>query len=56
MSPAASTARPDLASTLKRTSRSMPAMPIAESRAAIVVGISVISSAARIATGTPPPA
>ena len=32
MSPAASTARPDLASTLKRTSRSMPAMPIADSK------------------------
>ena len=38
-SPAASTARPDMASTLKRTSRSMPAMPIAESSAPIVVGI-----------------
>ena len=55
-SPAASTARPDLASTLNRTSRSIPAMPIAESSAAIVVGISVMSSAARIATGTAPPA
>ena len=29
-SPAASTARPDMASTLKRTRRSMPAMPIAD--------------------------
>ena len=38
-SPAASTARPDMASTLKRTSRSMPAMPMAESSAPIVVGI-----------------
>jgi hypothetical protein len=56
MSPAASTARPDLASTLKRTSRSMPAMPIADSNAAIVVGISVISSAARMAIGMAPPA
>ena len=33
-SPAASTARPDIASTLKRTSRSMPAMPMAESKRA----------------------
>ena len=56
MSPAASTARPDFASTLKRTSRSMPAMPIADSSAAMVVGISVISSAASITTGTTPPA
>jgi hypothetical protein len=31
-------------------------MPMAESSAAIVVGISVMSSAARIATGTLPPA
>ncbi len=38
-SPAASTARPDMASTLRWTRRSMPAMPIAESRAPIVVGI-----------------
>ena len=44
-SPAASTARPDMASTLKRTSRSMPAMPMAESSAPIVVGISVTKSA-----------
>ena len=56
MSPAASTARPDLASTLKRTSRSIPAMPIAESNAAIVVGMSVISSAASNGTGISPPA
>ena len=39
-SPDASTARPDSASTLRRTSRSMPAMPIALSSAPIVVGIS----------------
>src|SRR6202521_2178954 len=38
-SPAASTARPDIASTLCCTRRSMPAMPIAESRPPIVVGI-----------------
>ena len=40
-SPAASTARPDMASTLKRTSRSMPAMPMADSSAPMVVGIKV---------------
>ena len=44
-SPDASTARPDIASTLRCTSRSMPAMPIAESSAPIVVGISATSSA-----------
>ena len=44
-SPAASTARPDMASTLKRISRSMPAMPMADSRPPMVVGISVTSSA-----------
>ena len=33
-SPAASTARPDIASTLKRTRRSMPAMPIADKQRA----------------------
>ena len=46
-SPAASTARPDMASTLRRTSRSMPAMPIAESRAPMVVGIRQTSRATR---------
>ena len=44
-SPAASTARPDIASTLRWTSRSMPAMPMAESRAPMVVGIRQTSSA-----------
>ena len=44
-SPAASTARPDMASTLRRTSRSMPAMPMADSSAPIVVGIRQTSSA-----------
>ena len=44
-SPDASTARPDIASTLRCTSRSMPAIPIAESSAPIVVGISATSSA-----------
>ena len=43
-SPEASTARPESASTLRRTSRSMPAMPIADSSAPIVVGISATSS------------
>ena len=47
-SPAASTARPLIASTLRRTSRSIPAMPIAESSAPIVVGIRHTSSATRI--------
>ena len=55
-SPAASTARPDIASTLKRTSRSMPAMPIADSNAPIVVGMSVTNNATRITTDTVPPA
>ena len=44
-SPAASTARPDMASTLKRTSRSMPAMPMADNSAPMVVGMSVTKSA-----------
>ena len=43
-SPAASTARPDMASTLRCTSRSMPAMPMADSSAPIVVGIRQTSS------------
>ena len=55
-SPAASTARPDIARTLKRTRRSMPAMPIADSSAPIVVGISATNSATRITTDTEPPA
>ena len=38
-SPAASTARPDIASTLCCTSRSIPAIPIADSSAPMVVGI-----------------
>ena len=49
-SPEASTARPDSASTLRRTSRSMPAMPMADSSAPIVVGISATSSAISVAT------
>ncbi len=46
-SPAASTARPEVASTLCCTSRSMPAMPMAESRPPIVVGIRHTSSEIR---------
>ena len=56
-SPAASTARPDMARTLKRTSRFMPAMPIADSRAPMVVGIRVTNSAiSTITEETAPPA
>ncbi len=44
-SPAASTARPDIASTLCCTRRSMPAMPMAESSAPMVVGIRQTSNA-----------
>ena len=47
-SPAASTARPDRASTFRCTSRSMPAMPIADSSAPMVVGISATISATRM--------
>ena len=50
-SPAASTERPDMASTLKRTSRSMPAMPMAESSAPMVVGMRVTNSATSTMTG-----
>jgi hypothetical protein len=39
MSPAASTARPLIARTLRWSRRSMPAIPIAERRPPIVVGI-----------------
>ena len=48
--------RPDIASTLKRTSRSMPAMPIAESSAPIVVGMRVTNNATRMMTEIAPPA
>ncbi len=56
-SPAASTARPEVAITLAWIMRSMPAMPIAESSPPIVVGIRHTSSAARIVipTGAPAP-
>ena len=56
MSPAASTARPDMARTLCWTIRSMPAMPMADSSPPIVVGISVTSRASRIVTDIAPPA
>ena len=44
-SPAASTARPEVASTLNFSSRSMPAMPMADSRPPMVVGIRQTNSA-----------
>src|SRR5579864_1598210 len=46
-SPAASTARPDIARTLRCTKRSMPAMPIADSKPPIVVGMRQTSSEIR---------
>src|SRR5216684_8606306 len=54
-SPAASTAPPDIASTLCCTSRSMPAMPIAESRPPIVVGMRHTSSATSTGSDTEVP-
>ncbi len=48
-SPAASTARPDVASTFRCTIRSMPAMAIADSRPPIVVGARQTNSATRTA-------
>ncbi len=54
-SPAASTARPDIASTLCCTSRSMPAMPMADSSAPIVVGIRQTSSATSTTIGCSAP-
>jgi len=42
-------ARPDMASTLRCTIRSMPAMPMAESRPPIVVGARQTNSATRTA-------
>ncbi len=49
-SPAASTARPDIAITLAWIIRSIPAMPMAESRAPIVVGIRQTSNATSTVT------
>ena len=56
-SPAASTARPDVAMTLACIRRLMPATPIAERRPAIVVGIRQTSNATRTIrlTGCPIP-
>ena len=54
-SPAASTARPDMASTLRCTSRSMPAMPMADSSAPMVVGIRQTRSATMTMPLTPSP-
>ncbi len=57
-SPAASTARPDMAMTFFWIMRSIPAMPIADRRAPIVVGIRHTSSATSTVTvtGVPCPA
>ena len=57
-SPAASTARPDMAITFFWIMRSMPAMPMADSSAPIVVGIRHTSSATSTVTvtGVPCPA
>ena len=54
-SPAASTARPDMASTLCCTRRSMPAMPMAESSAPMVVGMRHTSSATSTTTSCSAP-
>ena len=51
-SPAASTARPLMARTFFWTRRSIPAMPMAESRAPMVVGIRQTSRATRTTTDT----
>ena len=57
-SPAASTARPEMAMTFAWIIRSMPAMPMAESRPPIVVGMRQTSSATSTVTviGVPCPA
>ena len=55
-SPAASTARPEVAITLACIMRLMPATPIAESKAPIVVGIRQTSSATSVVTVTAVPA
>ena len=57
-SPAASTARPEVAMTLAWIMRSMPAMPMADSSPPIVVGIRQTSSATStvIEIGVPWPA
>ena len=55
-SPEASTARPLMARTLKRATRSMPAMPMAESRPPIVVGMRHTSRATSDTVSTVVPA
>ena len=57
-SPAASTARPDMAMTFFWIMRSMPAMPMAERRAPMVVGIRQTRRATNTVTliGVPWPA
>jgi len=52
-SPATSTALPLLARRFARKARSMPAMPIAASRAPIVVGIKQTKSATSVGTSVP---
>ena len=58
MSPAASTARPEVAITLAWIMRSMPAMPMADRRPPMVVGIRQIRSATStvMVIGAPCPA
>src|SRR4249920_462787 len=55
-SPEASTARPLIASTLKRATRSIPAMPMADRRPPIVVGMRHTSRAVRATVSTVVPA
>ena len=50
-SPQASTALPDMAMTLKRVTRSMPAIPMADSRPPMVVGIRQTSRAIKVEMG-----
>ena len=52
-SPATSTALPLLAMMLARSARSMPAMPMAASKAPIVVGIRQTSRATSVGTSVP---
>ena len=52
-SPATSTALPLLAMMLARRARSMPAMPMAASRAPMVVGIRQTSRATSVGTSVP---
>ncbi len=54
-SPAASTARPLMASTLRWTRRSMPAIPMAESSAPMVVGMRHTRRETRMTTETVAP-